>query len=271
MKLFGRKSEFKGFVFWCLTMTGFVTGFVSCFSPGCSRDKAAKREKAEATKGKGGSDLPELKIVEKADLVFTFNDGNKFKTVFSIEDIPRSARGWVGVIDPKLRTKVGVGSGRLMYVANLCKKRDDGGYSYEVLTRDAFESRGPVSCGNSFGGNPLGAVSGRSSIGGEGSSAGGATGGEPSGSTGGAAGQRVIVYITNTCPVCIRALRFMKKKGIPFVAKDINKEPSAARELGKKAAASGMRVTGVPVFDVGGKLVKGFDPGQLLKLVGKRK
>lgn len=264
MKLFGRKSEFKGFWVYCLIMAGFLAGFGSCFSKGCSRNQEGKKEKAEATKEKG-SGLPELKIDEKAELVFTFKDGNEFKTVFSIDDIPRSARGWVGVMDPKVRAKVGEGAGRLLYVANLCKKKEDGGYSYKVVTRDVFEARGPVSCGSSFGGGSLGVASGRgkSPSGDENSSVGG--------STGSAAGQSVVVYITSTCPVCIRAVRFMEKQGIPFVAKDINKEPAAARELAKKAAASGMRITGVPVFDVGGKLVKGFDPRQLLKLVGKRK
>lgn len=262
MNLLGRKSEFNVFLFCFLIMTGFVTAFVSFFSSGCSRDKDAKKEKAEATKGKG-SGLPELKIDEKADLVFTFKDGKEFKTVFSIDDIPHSARGWVGVMDPKVRAKVGTGSGRFLYVANLCKKKEDGGYSYKVVTRDVFEASGPVSCGSSFGGGSLGAASGKGPIGDESSSAGG--------SKGGAAGQSVIVYITSTCPVCIRAVRFMKKQGIPYVAKDINKEPAAARELARKAAASGMQVTGVPVFDVGGKLVKGFDPRQLLKLVGKQK
>lgn len=80
---------------------------------------------------------------------------------------------------------------------------------------------------------------------------------------------QVIMYSTAYCGVCKKAARFMTKNGIPFVEKDIDKDKGAKRELVKKARAAGIQTNGVPVFDIGGKLQTGFDPGALLKMVGK--
>ena len=52
---------------------------------------------------------------------------------------------------------------------------------------------------------------------------------------------------------------FLKKKGVDFVEKDIERDPEAEKELAQKAAAAGVNPGGVPVTDVRGKLVVGFD------------
>jgi glutaredoxin-like YruB-family protein len=69
----------------------------------------------------------------------------------------------------------------------------------------------------------------------------------------------VIVYSTSWCGYCRKAKAWLTKRGVDFVEKDVEKDPAAAEELAQKAAASGVRPQGVPVIDVRGTLVLGFD------------
>lgn len=69
----------------------------------------------------------------------------------------------------------------------------------------------------------------------------------------------VVVYSTAWCPYCKKAKDYLKKKGVAFTEKDVEKQPEAAKELAEKAVAAGVRPGGVPVIDVRGKLILGFD------------
>jgi glutaredoxin len=80
----------------------------------------------------------------------------------------------------------------------------------------------------------------------------------------------VIVYSAEWCGYCKKAMAWLGKKGIPFVEKDVEKDPGADRELKQKLKAAGMRAGGVPVIDVRGKLVVGFDRGRLQALLDPR-
>ena len=73
----------------------------------------------------------------------------------------------------------------------------------------------------------------------------------------------VIMYSASWCGVCTKARSFMTKEGIAFVEKDVDKDKAAAKELAEKSRRSGTKVGGVPVFDIGGKIVAGFDPTAL--------
>jgi len=77
----------------------------------------------------------------------------------------------------------------------------------------------------------------------------------------------VTMYSAAWCGVCKKARAFLSAEGIPFVEKDIEKDPSAAEELRKKAAAAGVATGGVPMFDVGGKVLGGFDQQSLLTAI----
>ncbi len=69
----------------------------------------------------------------------------------------------------------------------------------------------------------------------------------------------VVIYTTDWCGYCKAAKKFLKKKGVDFVERDIEKDPDAAQELAQKAAAAGVQPSGVPVIDVRGKLLLGYD------------
>lgn len=75
----------------------------------------------------------------------------------------------------------------------------------------------------------------------------------------------VILYMASWCGVCHQAAEFMRARGIPFVSKDIERDPAALAEMQQKARDAGLRPTGVPVIDVRGHLMLGFDGQALLQ------
>ena len=59
----------------------------------------------------------------------------------------------------------------------------------------------------------------------------------------------------------------MTQQGLAFVEKDIDKDRGAKEELARKSRAAGIRAGGVPVFDIAGKMMSGFDPNRLMALL----
>jgi len=80
----------------------------------------------------------------------------------------------------------------------------------------------------------------------------------------------VVLYGTTWCGFCARARRWLREHRIAFADKDVERDPDAAQELNRKAAAAGRRASGVPVIDVHGTLVMGFDVPELERLLGTR-
>jgi len=64
----------------------------------------------------------------------------------------------------------------------------------------------------------------------------------------------VKVYSTPSCPWCTKAKQFLEEKGVDFDYIDVTKDPEALKEMVEK---SGQR--GVPVLDVKGTIIVGFD------------
>ena len=75
-------------------------------------------------------------------------------------------------------------------------------------------------------------------------------------------GNKVIVYVTSWCPACSMTISYLKKKDIPFVAKDVEKNEQYMKEMVKKVG--GYR--GVPVLDINGRILLGFNPQVLDQL-----
>ena len=73
------------------------------------------------------------------------------------------------------------------------------------------------------------------------------------------ANTQVILYSTSWCGFCERARQYFQSKNIAFIDKDIESEPGAATEMKRKCAQSGVRAEGVPVIDVYGTMISGFD------------
>ena len=68
----------------------------------------------------------------------------------------------------------------------------------------------------------------------------------------------VVLYATDWCGYCKQTKRFLDSKGIPFKEFDIEKDVEAR----KAYEALGGR--GIPLIDVNGTLIRGFDPDEIL-------
>ena len=72
--------------------------------------------------------------------------------------------------------------------------------------------------------------------------------------------RNVKVYSTSTCPYCRMVKDFLKEKDIVFEEVDVGSNPEAAKEMVDKTGQMG-----VPVVDVDGKVIVGFDKEAILK------
>lgn len=72
----------------------------------------------------------------------------------------------------------------------------------------------------------------------------------------------VIVYSTPTCPYCIMAKDYLSEKNIPFENVDVSADPAKAKEMIQK---TGQR--GVPVIDMGGTIIVGFDRNRIEEIL----
>ena len=75
--------------------------------------------------------------------------------------------------------------------------------------------------------------------------------------------KKVKMYSTPTCPHCIAAKEFFKTNNVQFEDINLEKNPEAIKEMEKK---SGQR--SVPVIEIDGTIVVGFDEAKISKLLG---
>jgi len=62
------------------------------------------------------------------------------------------------------------------------------------------------------------------------------------------------VYSTDMCPWCVKLESFLKEKKIKFKKFDVAKDAGARKEMMEKSGQAG-----VPVIDINGKVIVGFD------------
>ncbi len=74
----------------------------------------------------------------------------------------------------------------------------------------------------------------------------------------------VTVYSTPACSFCHQAKEFLQGKGVAFEDKDVTKNPAWIQEMIKKSGQ-----TGVPVIEVDGQIIVGFDRARLTELLGQ--
>ena len=65
---------------------------------------------------------------------------------------------------------------------------------------------------------------------------------------------KVTVYSTKTCPWCHKAKEFLKQNKIKFIDKNVADDESARNEMTEKSGQMG-----VPVIDIDGTIIVGFD------------
>ena len=74
---------------------------------------------------------------------------------------------------------------------------------------------------------------------------------------------RVIIFTTPTCSYCNLAKQYFRRNKIRFRDVDISKDAAAARDVVRRSGQMG-----VPVIDIGGKIIVGFDKPKINQLLG---
>jgi glutaredoxin len=199
---------------------------------------------------------------ESAGLLLTWLDEKgEFHTGEKVSDVPMVGRDQVRVLDPVHDD--GSDPDRI-FVVDLRTAGPDGKYpvrsmkrlDYDALAEGLRRKVGPTLAST----HPAGEPSAGSA------SDGGAVPGavDPSG----AVKPAVIVYGASWCGACHQAMAYMKKKGIAFVEKDIEKDTGAEREMRSKLARAGINTGSIPILDVRGKIIVGFSEEALDKALG---
>lgn len=166
-----------------------------------------------------------------------------FADAGKVEDVPEASRGLVRVTLPGGEPP----PAGAVWVTNLRKPDPEGRYALSTVPRDLFEE---LALGQGLA-SPVALPGGL----------------EPPEKAPALLPGQVVVYKTAWCGVCKKVEAYLKRKGVDYEAKDIEKDRDAAAELQAKAQAGGVPLGSVPVIDVGGELIVGFDRARLETLL----
>jgi len=70
----------------------------------------------------------------------------------------------------------------------------------------------------------------------------------------------ILIYTTSICVFCKKAKEFFKEHKIDYKEVDVGNNAKAAQEMVNKSGQMG-----VPVIDINGKIIVGFDKALLMK------
>ena len=65
---------------------------------------------------------------------------------------------------------------------------------------------------------------------------------------------KIKVYSTPTCPYCVLAKRYLSERGVEYDDIDVSRDQKSALEMLTKSGQMG-----VPVLDIGGDIIIGFN------------
>jgi glutaredoxin len=205
---------------------------------------------------------PAAAVVVRADsqglLLTWIDDKGDFHVETRVDDVPMMGRDAVRVVDPAHDDSAHPDD---VSIVDLRQAGPDGSYPVRTMTRAAFEAM---------------AVARREKTGPTLASAAPAAPsaappsapdrGSPSK---GIARTVVVIYGAEWCGACHEAAKYLRSKGIPYVDKDVEKDPAAAREMQAKLAKSGLHEGSIPVIDVRGKVMVGFNPAEIDAALGE--
>lgn len=218
----------------------------ACAVGGCHKKTVA------ASTDAGVTALPALSLRDDSTgLTFSYlTVAGDFKLAKAVADVPYESRDAVRVwVDA---TADGVAGST--YLADLRTKRADGTYKVEVVPLKVFDDLAADRRGKS--------VSAAASA----MHGGGGDGAAPAAIDPKAAA--VVIYGASWCKPCHQAEAYLKSKGIPFVHKDID-DPAANEEMRDVLANAGIRTNNIPVIDVRGEVLIGFDAGAIDRALAK--
>ncbi len=74
---------------------------------------------------------------------------------------------------------------------------------------------------------------------------------------------RVLVFTTPTCSWCQRLKTYLRERHVQFREIDVSRDATAARDLVRRTGQMG-----VPVIEIDGRPIVGFDKPQIDRLLG---
>ena len=217
----------------------FALALVAAFAQGCKKGDhdgtAPKRAELAALTLR--DDTPDL-------LLTWLDERGNFHTAMTIAEIPTAGRDAVRVV---ITSRDDGAATDLVYVARLSEKKPDGSYPVATMTRAEWEGLAekrrappiavvPRASGDAPRVPPPAAAAGKVTV---------------------------IIYGASWCGPCHDAQKHLQRRGVPFVYKDIEEDSGAQQEMSRKLQRAGARGGGIPIIDVGGRLLMGFDPGAL--------
>lgn len=77
----------------------------------------------------------------------------------------------------------------------------------------------------------------------------------------------VIMYMTSWCPYCVKAREYLRSLDVHLIEYNIERDKSKRDEMLSKSGAS----TGVPLIDVEGIIIRGYNPSALRAAIERRR
>ncbi len=80
----------------------------------------------------------------------------------------------------------------------------------------------------------------------------------------------VVLYSAPWCGYCKKAAAHLRSRGVDFLEYNIDEDRRAASDLSRKLNAAGMSGSGIPVLDIDGTIVVGFNKKKIDQLLNQR-
>ncbi len=219
-----------------------ATGMLALAS-GCRHPDATVAHGTPAS-GAATTPVPFQVRANATDLIFFwFDDDGGVHAVDTVGDVPTERRAGVRVDPPRPEQRVA----GTIYLADLRTANPDGTYPVRAVSAEALSNEIVHRMGIGTQGTPV-EVPVRAAPDG-----GGTVAGSP----------LVIVYGASWCGACHQAVAYLQQHHIPFVEKDIEREPGAQAEMAAKAQRAGVQTGSIPIIDVRGHILVGFSPAAI--------
>jgi glutaredoxin len=214
-----------------------------------------------------------IEVLKGGRWLFTYAEpAGTFATTDKPETVPAEARGLVRVLDPSEPLSM-KSAGDRVYVTDLNELTSKGKSAARAMSREAFETAAlaglPGGQSSPFAAERGPAPTMAPPAPGATGPAAAPTGAKASGTTASGATPVVTIYGTSWCGACRAAREYLTERKIPFADKDVERDPEAARELAAKASKMGIPTDRVPIIDVRGRLLLGFDRARIEALLGQ--
>ena len=227
---------------------------VSIAIAGCRKSGDSEQKDDPASAAPKSNELPPLELRDdSANLLLTWvDDKGDFHVVLKPADVPEGRRDKVRVVV----TTREEGTGQLVYVADLTKKNPNGSFAVSTLTRAQWDEVGASRRKarlEAFAPSASAPAPGSAAPPGEAPSA------LPPGSK-----VVAIIYGAEWCKPSHDAARYLRQRGVNVIEKNIEDSQAAAAELRAKLARANLGASSsIPIIDVMGRILVGYDPRAL--------